>query len=490
MPSHVRRTCPGCPGVTRRSFLVDTGMGFTGLALAAMLFRDGVARAEPGQPPPDGRPHFPPRAKAVIWIFLCGGVSHVESFDPKPELNKYAGKTIEDTPYKAVLNTEGKNVVAGNPAHGNRKMLMALNTGFKKYGQSGLEVADWWQHVGAGADDLAVVRSLWTVHNDHGAQLTWHTGRHPREGPFPTIGSWVSYGLGTLNQNLPEYVVLGTPTGDCCGGEWTHGAGYLGPQYGGVRLNLEGKDPLPFVAPPPGVARDEQEAEFSLLGRLNRLAGIDYPDDPVMRARIKSYELAFGMQAAVPETLRLEKESEATRRLYGLDGDVTRPFGRLCLSARRLVERGVRFVQIFHGGGGGGAWDAHAGIKNNHGTLSAQVDLPIAGLLKDLKQRGMLDETLVVWGTEFGRSPGAQGDGRDHHPQGFCAWLAGGGVKGGVVRGATDEIGFHAVESRHYVTDIHATVLHQLGLDPRKLEVPGRKRLEIDYGRPIREIVA
>src|SRR5262245_60739888 len=361
---------------------------------------------------------------------------------------------------------------------------MGLNTGFRRYGQSGLAVADWWRHVGECADDLAVVRSLWTVHNDHGAQLTWHTGRHPREGPFPTIGSWISYGLGTLNQNLPEYVVLGTPTGDCCGGEWTHGAGYLGPQYGGVRLNLEGKDPLPCVA------RDEQEAEFSLLGRLNRLAGIDYPDDPVMRARIKSYELAFGMQTAVPETLRLEKESEATRRLYGFDGDVTRPFGRLCLSARRLVERGVRFVQVFHGGGGGGAWDAHAGIKSNHGTLSAQVDLPIAGLLKDLRQRGLLDETLVVWGTEFGRSPGAQGDGRDHHPQGFCAWLAGGGIKGGVVRGATDEIGFHAVENRHYVTDIHATVLHQLRLDPRKLAVPGRKRLEIDYGTPIKEIIA
>ena len=196
------------------------------------------------------------------------------------------------------------------------------------------------------------------------------------------------------------------------------------------------------------------------------------------------------MQTAVPETLKLDEERPSTQALYGLDRDATRPFGQLCLAARRLVERGVRFVQIFHGGGGGGAWDAHAGIKANHGQLSSQVDLPIAGLLKDLKQRGMLDETIVVWGTEFGRSPGAQGDGRDHHPQGFCAWLAGGGIKGGVVHGATDELGFHAVEDRHYVTDIHATVLHQLGLDPRRLEVPGRKRLEIDYGQPIREIIA
>jgi hypothetical protein len=479
-----------CPGVTRRSFLADTGMGFTGLALGAMLFRDGVARAADPAARPDGKPHFPPKAKAVIWLFLCGGVSHVESFDPKPELNAHAGKAIDDTPYKDVLNPEKlKNVVSPNPAHGGRKVLMGLNTGVGKHGHCGLEVGDWWANVGGCADDLAVVRSLYTTDNDHGAQLQWHTGRHVREGAYPTIGSWVCYGLGALNQDLPEYCVLGVPTGDCCGGEWTHGAAYLGPEYAGVRLAVGAADPLPFVTPAAGARRDEQEAEFGLLGKLNRLSGIDYPDDAALRARIKSYELAFGMQTAVPETLQLEKEPLAIRKLYGMDRDATRPFGELCLVARRLVERGVRFVQVFHGGGGGGAWDAHSGIKANHGTLAAQVDLPIAGLLRDLKQRGMLDETLVVWGTEFGRSPGAQGDGRDHHPQGFCAWLAGGGIKGGVVHGATDPIGFHAVEDRHYVTDIHATVLHQLGLDPHKLEVPGRKRLEIDYGKPIREII-
>jgi hypothetical protein len=480
-----------CSGVTRRSFLLDTGMGFTGLALAAMLHRDGGLRADEPHAPPDGRAHFEPKARSVIWIFLCGGVSHVESFDPKPELNRYAGRTIDSTPYRDVLNPERlRDVIAGNPAHGGRRTLMGLNTGVRRYGQSGLAVADWWRHVGECADDLAVVRSLWTVHNDHGAQLTWHTGRHPREGPFPTIGSWVSYGLGTLNRNLPEYVVLGTPTGDCCGGSWTHGAAYLGPEHAGIRLNVGGREPLPFVTPAGGVQRDEQEAEFSLLGRLNRLSGIDYPDDPALRARIRAYETAFGMQTAVPETLQLERETPETHRLYGLNQNTTRPFGQLCLTARRLVERGVRFVQIFHGGGGGGAWDAHSGIRNNHGNLSAQVDLPIAGLLKDLKRRGLLRDTLVVWGTEFGRSPGAQGDGRDHHPQGFCAWLAGGGIKSGIVHGATDEIGFHAVEDRHYVTDIHATVLHQLGLDSRRLEVPGRRRLDIDHGRPIREILA
>ena len=229
-----------CAGITRRSFLLDTGMGFTGLALSAILFRDGVARGDSPASwhPPDGKPHFPPRAKSVIWIFLCGGVSHVESFDVKPELNKYAGKSIEETPYKNVLATEGRDVIGANPKHGNRKVIMPLQTGLRAYGQSGLVVGDWFAHIGACADDLAVVRSLWTIHNDHGAQLTWQTGRHPRELEHPTLGAWVSYGLGSVNENLPEYVVLGVPTGDCCGGAFTHGAAYLGPEYGGVRLGV------------------------------------------------------------------------------------------------------------------------------------------------------------------------------------------------------------------------------------------------------------
>jgi hypothetical protein len=478
-----------CPGITRRSFLADTGMGFTGLALGAMMFRDHVSHASDIRPTHVGNPA---KAKSVIWIFLCGGVSHLESFDVKPEIDKYAGKSIDETPYKDVLDPKkvDKNIVGANPSHGNRKTIMQLQTGYKAYGKSGLVVGDWFQHVGECADDLAVVRSLWTIHNDHGAQLTWQTGRHPRELEHPTIGSWVSYGLGSLNQNLPEYVVLGVPTGDCCGGAFTHGAAYLGPEYSGVRLNVDPKKPLPFISPAGGqITQEEQLANLSLLGKLNHLAGIDYPDDKDLRARIKSYELAFQMQTSIPETLQLEKESEATRAMYGIDKSETKTFGEQCLVARRLVERGVRFVQLFHGGGGGGEWDSHSEIKNNHGRLAKQVDQPIAGLLKDLKQRGLLKETLVVFGTEFGRSPGAEGTGRDHHPQGFCAWLAGGGVKGGVVHGATDELGFHAVEHRHYVTDIHATVMRQLGLDSRQLEIPGRKRLEIDHGEPITEIL-
>lgn len=494
----------GCKGITRRSFLSDTGMGFTGLALGAMLFREGIAQAAP---PVDANhptsrdkpamgvrgPHFPPKAKSVIWIFMCGGVSHVESFDVKPELTRYAGKSIDQTPYKDVLDPKkvNANIVGGNPEHGNRKVIMPIQTGYKPYGKSGLVVGDWFQHIGACADDLAVVRSLWTLDNDHGAQLTFQTGRHVREGAHPTLGSWVCYGLGTLNQNLPEYVVLGEPTGDCCGGAWTHGAAYLGPQYAGVRLNVDVKHPLPYLAPADAtITPEEQAADFSLTGKLNHLAGIDYPDDQNLRARIKSYELAFQMQTAVPETLQLEKESAATRTLYGLDKPECKSFGEQCLVARRLVERGVRFVQIFHGGGGGGAWDAHSDIKGNHAQLSAQVDQPIGALLTDLKQRGLLQDTIVVWGTEFGRSPGAQDSGRDHHPQGFSAWLAGGGIKGGIAHGATDELGFHAVDNRHYVTDIHATVLHQMGLDSHRLEVPGRKRLAIDHGKPIEGIIA
>jgi Protein of unknown function (DUF1501) len=479
------------PRQTRRSFLSDVGMGFTGLALGSVLFKDGVARAGESIQ----SPHFPAKAKSVIWLFMVGGTSQVESFDPKPELNKYAGKTIAESPYKAALESPHlkKNLrefVAG--LHKIHPTIYPMQVTYKKYGKSGIEVSDWWPNVGACIDDIAVVRSMWTTDNDHGAQLQFHTGRHALEGAFPTIGSWVHYGLGTLNENLPQYVVLGTPLADCCGGNNGHGSHYLGPEHNGVRLNVDPKNPLPFGVPPADKFVEEQKAEFDLLGKLNRLSGIEYPDDPALRARIKSYELAFRMQTAVPDLVDFAKESDKTQRLYGLDNPVTKPFGQQCLAARRMVEKGVRFVQVFHGSNGGaGAWDAHGGLKANHSSLCAQVDKPIAGLLSDLKQRGMLQDTLVVWGTEFGRTPGAQGaDGRDHHPYGFSVVLAGGGIKGGLAYGATDELGFHAIDKRHYVTDLHATLLHQLGLDSRRLEIPGRKRLEIDFGQVMREIIA
>jgi hypothetical protein len=485
---------------TRRAFLADTGMGLAGVALAAMLHRDGAARArEPapaGWSPPDGRPHFSPRAKNVIWLFMIGGTSHLESFDPKPALNRYAGKTIAETPYADALTNKlagNVRVFAPNDVNGQiRKTIYPLQVGFRKRGQCGIEISDWWPHVGACIDDIAVIRSMWTTDTDHGAQLQFHTGRHILEGQYPTIGSWVHYGLGSLNDDLPEFVVLGSPIADCCGGLGGHGASYLGPEHDGIQLSANPKNPLPFATPARDVFRAEQSGEFDLLRRLNRLSAIRYPDDPALRARIKSYELAFRMQTAVPEVLRFESEPPATGRLYGLDRDETRSFGATCLTARRLVERGTRFVQIFHGSNGGaGAWDAHSALRKSHAAQCGQVDRPIAGLLTDLGQRGLLEETIVVWATEFGRTPGSQGaDGRDHHPFGFSIWMAGGGIRGGMAHGATDEIGYHAIEDRHYVTDIHATVLHQLGLDPQRLEVPGHKRLEIDFGEPIRQIIA
>jgi hypothetical protein len=480
----------------RRQFLADVGMGFTGLALGAMLARDGIGQELPAESwrPPNGQPHFAPRAKNVIWLFMIGGASHVESFDPKPALNELAGKTIAETPYKDVLNSPflaNERVVAFDPNNGFiRTEVLPLQVGYRKRGESGIEISDWWPHVGDCADDMAIVRSMWTEDSNHGAQLQFHTGRHRVDGYFPTIGSWVHYGLGSLNDNLPQFVVLGTPLADCCGGLEGHRANYLGPQHDGVPLSLDPRNPLPYAQPDGSVYREEQQAEFQLLGELNELSAIEYPRDEVLRARIKSYELAFRMQGALPEAIRLDDESKETRALYGIDqGKV---FGRDCLAARRLVERGVRFVQIYHGSNGGaGGWDAHGALKSNHSKNCGEVDQPIGGLLKDLKRRGLLDETLVVWASEFGRTPGSQGDkGRDHHPYGFSVWMAGGGIRGGVVHGATDELGFHAVEHRHYVTDIHATILHQLGLDPRTLAIPGRKRLEREFGRPIREIIA
>ena len=497
--SRFHETHAAAAGRSRRAFLADVGMGFTGLALGALLARDGVVRADTGREPapPTGLPHFAPRAKSVIWVFLVGGMSHVESFDPKPALNEHAGKELGQTPFKDVLTapfiSENLRIVVPDDANGHiRQKLYPLQVGYAPRGESGLEISDWWPHTARSADDLALVRSVWTTDNNHGAQLQFHTGRHVLEGQFPTIGSWAHYGLGALNDNLPQFVVMGTPIADCCGGVGAHGANYLGPLHNGVQLGVDPRDPLPFASPGPDRFLEEQRSEFGLLNRLNRLTAVEYPGDAALAARIKSYELAFRMQTAVPDVVNDASETAETRALYGLDQQETAAFGRHCLVARRLVERGVRFVQIFHGSNGGaGAWDAHGNLKAGHANLCRQVDQPFGGLIHDLKRRGLLDETLVVLGTEFGRTPGAQGaDGRDHHPFGFSVVMAGGGLRGGVAHGKTDEVGFHAVEQRHYVTDIHATVLHQLGLDARRLEIPGRKRLDIDFGRPIHEIIS
>lgn len=478
----------------RRRFLSDMGTGFASLALGSMLQKDSFG-AEPGWAPPNGLAHFAPKAKSVIWLFMAGGVSQVETFDPKPELTKHGGKTIPETPFGSVLESPYiKNRVELVKGDANGKIydkLYPLQVGYRKRGESGIEVSDWLPHLGDCVDDMSIVRSMWTTASNHDAQLQFHTGRNRFDGFFPTIGAWVHYGLGSLNDNLPQFIVMGNKIGDCCGGKGTEAADYLGPEHDGVTLSVDPKNPLPFAIPAEGAGSVERLKAQQLLGRLNRLTADKNPDDAALAARIKSYELAFRMQTAVPDVVNSASETAATHKLYGTNSEPTKSFGQLCLSARRLVERGVRFVQIYHGGGGAGAWDAHSNLKTNHAKNCQQTDQPIAGLLKDLKQRGLLDETLVVWGSEFGRTPGGQGsNGRGHHNFGFSVWMAGGGIKGGKVHGATDELGFHAVEDRHYVTDIHATVMKQLGLDPRRLVVPGRKRLEVDFGHPIDDIIA
>ncbi|MDA0832779.1 MAG: DUF1501 domain-containing protein [Planctomycetota bacterium] len=477
-----------CRHSTRRTFLADVGMGFTGLALGAMLQRDGLGN-DAMWSPPTGEPHSIPKAKSVIWLFMNGGMSHLESFDPKPMLTKYAGKTIAETPFADTQDPKKLAIerLVVPDANGNqRNVLYPLQVGYRKRGKSGIEISDWFPHIGAHVDKLAVVRSMWTTDSNHGAQSQFHSGRHQNDGDFPNLGAWVHYGLGSLNENLPQYISIGNRE------YWNKRDGhYLGPAHDAVPLRIDPNDPLDFGKSARPFAADEKSIGIDLIGKLNALRSVEYPNDPAMAARIASYELAFRMQKSVPDVVDFSQETAETQALYGIDQPHSRDFGMTLLASRRFIERGVRFIQVQHGAGGAGVWDAHGGLKANHSRNALAVDKPIAGLLEDLARRGLLDETLVVFASEFGRTPGSQGsDGRDHHIFGFSVWMAGGGLKQGVVHGATDEIGFHAAENRHYVTDIHATILKQMGLDSRKLEIPGRKRLEIDHGVPIDEIIA
>jgi hypothetical protein len=453
-----------------------------------MLHRDGLG-SDAVWTPPTGEAHFPAKAKSVIWLFMNGGLSHMESFDPKPMLTKYAGKTIAETPFADAQDPKKlaiERLVVPDGNGNQRNTLYPLQVGFRKHGESGIEVSDWFPHVAKQVDKLAIVRSMWTTDSNHGAQTQFHSGRHQNDGDFPTLGAWIHYGLGSLIEDLPQFISMGFRE------YWNKKDGhYLGPEHDAVPLRVDPNSPLDFGKAARPFSDAGKRIGSDLIQQLNTLRGEEYPHDQAMAARIASYELAFRMQTSVPDVVDFSQETAETQSLYGLDDGHTKPFGMQLLASRRLVERGVRFIQIQHGGGGAGTWDAHGGLKSNHENNSRAVDKPIAGLLIDLARRGLLEETLVVFATEFGRTPGTQGsDGRDHHIFGFSVWMAGGGLKGGMVHGATDEIGFHAVENRHYVTDIHATILHQLGLDSRKLEIPGRKRLEIDHGKVISEIIA
>ncbi|MBX3421012.1 MAG: DUF1501 domain-containing protein [Pirellulaceae bacterium] len=481
------------PNINRRQFLSRSSAGFGALscgalALQSLLRQESLGAEAANWIPPDGRPHFAPQAKSVIWLFMRGGVSHMESFDPKPALNQYAGQSITETPFAYVQEPERRKkvrVVVVNDANGQqRNKIYPLQVGYRRYGQSGIEVSDWFPNIGGMIDDIAVIRSMWTTDDNHGAQVQFHSGRHMLDPRVPTLGAWVTWGLGTLNENLPQFIAMGPRFFDRRDGH------YLGPTYDSIGLKIDPQNPLDFARPEIEIGQDEQRLSFQLVHQLNQLTAQQYPNDQALAARIKSYELAFRMQTSVPDIIHFDNESEETKRLYGFDQPETRPFGEQLLAARRFVEQGVRFIQIQHGDGAAGAWDQHSALKSEHAKLAKQVDRPIAGLLQDLKRRGLLDQTIVLFATEFGRTPGSQGaDGRDHHPYGFSVWMAGGGIRGGVVHGATDEIGFHAVEHPHYVTDIHATILQQLGLHPHRLEIPSHKRLESDFGQVIDQII-
>ncbi|MCA9116426.1 MAG: DUF1501 domain-containing protein [Planctomycetaceae bacterium] len=499
-PAATSDDSPGCcAGGSRRAFLSDVGMGFTGLALGAMLAEDGIVRAvEPAADhPPTGRPHHPPKTKSIIWVFLSGGYSHLETFDPKPALNQYAGKTFDQTPFENPVNSplhkkrfrsvaaEEVNVRDVYPA------IYPMQVGWRKHGEAGIEVTDWWPHLAKQVDDLCFVRNMWTTDNDHAAENQIHTGRHRLDPQEPSVGAWAHYGLGTLNDNLPKFAVLGGPTRSDT--RQSIDSLYLGPQHAGVPLELDGKQPLPFGLRHAGQSLESQRAEYELINRLNGLSAVEYPEDQDLVARIRAYELAFRMQAAVPEAIDFSQETAATASMYGIDNDATKLAGRRLLAARRLVERGVRFVQVYPSTYG--VWDSHQKLKENHTRLCATVDQPIAALIQDLKQRGLMDEVTVVFCTEFGRTPGLEKrgggmTGRDHHPNGFTIWMAGAGIRKGYVHGETDELGYNALGEGHYVTDLHATVLHLLGLNNQRLNFPGRKRLDMDFGNVMTDILA
>jgi hypothetical protein len=453
---------------SRREFLFQAGGGFGAIALSWLLARDGYAAdsVRSSANPLAAKPgHFPGKAKSVIFMFMVGGPSAIDLFDPKPELTKRQGQPLPESFGKPVSQfTKGDTP------------LLASTRKFKKHGKSGLDVSDLLPNLAACVDDIAFLRSCWCTSTIHApAMYELHSGR--TQMGFPSLGSWVTYGLGSVSENLPAYCVMPQPEGTPEGGAPCWGAGFLPAVYQGTLLR-RGASPILNLKPPGSVDAIQQRRTIDLIQKMNE---IDLqPGDMELAARISSYELAFRMQKHAPEAVDLSQESVATRKAYGLDNPRTADFGTRCLLARRLVERGVRFIQLYSGGGPlSTQWDAHDDINANHENMCARVDRPIAALLKDLKERGLLDSTLVVWASEFGRTPMSQGGkGRDHNPYGYTMWLAGGGVKGGQAIGATDEFGLNAVTDRVSVHDFHATILHLLGLDHEKLTYPHNSRDE------------
>lgn len=448
-----------CNRVNRRRFFFEAGGGFLGLALGAML-----AKANP--------PKTTPRARSVIFLFMCGGVSHIDTFDPKD--NRWAGTLIDATGF------------GDNQAEMRRPVIPCLRT-FTRHGRSGIPVSDWFPHLGGVIDEIAVVRSMWCNEVNHfPAAIECCTGHQGRQFDHPTLGSWVTHALGSGNENLPAFVNIGRASSPV-----QLSGGYLGARFAATPFQ-PGPEPIPNLQPPRSTTTAERDRQMQALYDLNREFRERYAVESDIAARAQSYELAARMQTAAPDAVDFSGEPRHVLDMYGIGTPDTDDFGKQMLLARRLAERGVRFIQVCHAGGGNGGWDAHNDIRSQ-GPLCRATDKPIAGLIRDLKQRGMLYETLIVWTSEFGRTPWSQNTtGRDHNPRGFTSWLAGGGVQGGIVHGATDHVGYRAIENRHYFSDLHATILRQLGFDPHSMEVQVQGRtvrlVEESFG-PIEEIL-
>jgi hypothetical protein len=467
---------------SRRDFLRLAGGGFGSLALAALLAEDG--RGEPGRsldanPLAPKKPHFGAKARSVIFLFMEGGPSHIDLFDPKPELTRQHGKPLPASFGKVItpMGTGGNN-------------LLASRRKFTKHGQSGLDFSDWVPNLATCADDFALLRACHADGLNHvGSVCQMNTGSILAG--RPSLGSWAIFGLGTENRNLPGFVVLADGPGEVAGGARNWGTGYIPATYQGTPFR-NGSNPVLNLNTPAEVGADRQKAKLDLVTALNDIHRRERPGDTQLDARQAAYELAFRMQATAPEAVDLAKEDETTKEAYGLNRKETAEFGHRCLLARRLVERGVRFVQVYCGAGS--QWDAHSDLEGNHTRLCGRADQPSAALIKDLKQRGLLESTLVIWGGEFGRTPMTEGtSGRDHDPYGFSMLMAGGGVKGGTVHGTTDEFGLRGVDGRAHVHDFHATILHLLGFDHEKLTYRhnGRdERLTDVSGKVVKEILA
>ena len=476
---------------TRREFLWETGAGFGALGLTGMLGQNAAANtpADLGKvatkfvnPMAPKKPMFPAKAKSVIFIFCYGGPSQVDTFDHKPELYKLDGKTIP-------VKTFGRG---GHKAEGR---VVGPKWKFKPYGQCGKLVSDLFPHVGSCVDDIAFIHSMYAESPIHGSGLLMMNSGRLLSGS-PCLGSWVTYGLGSENENLPGFVVMLDNSGGPINGPKNWSSGYMPAAYQGVTVRAD-KTPIHDLALPPGTTRAQQRSLLDHLKEKNEAHMAARTDNTELMARIASYELAFKMQQHAPEAVDFNTETKETKELYGIDGTRTDDFGRKCLLARRLVERGVRFIQVYSGGNHNDAnWDAHSDMVKNHGKHAGDTDKPVAGLLKDLKRRGLLDSTIVIWGGEFGRQPTAeyaQGTGRDHNAYGFTMWMAGGGIKGGVSVGKTDELGNNAVEDRFHVKNLHATVLHQMGLDPNKLSYfyggLDQKLVGVEGAEPIKQLI-